>query len=90
MDAEAGKGRDQVPAVADVSNVIPLGLKLVAPSVKVAPRKIFAGARAAQLQEAVALGWDQDGNMYLASSEGPADTLWLLEAAKAYLMNGCQ
>lgn len=73
-----------------MSNVIPLKLKIVGPGVKTIPRKVLAGARAADLRDIVVLGWDADGEMYLASSEGPADALWLLEAAKAYLMNGCK
>jgi hypothetical protein len=56
---------------------------------KVEPDKILAEA-AGQLTEVVVIGYAKDGAMYAASSEGPGDALWLLEAAKLYLLNGAR
>jgi hypothetical protein len=33
-------------------------------------------------------GFDKDGELYVASSEGPGDAMWLIEAAKQFLLNG--
>lgn len=49
--------------------------------------RILSAAIEADLETAVVVGWDQDGNMYFASSSGYGpDLLWLLEKAKASLL----
>ena len=49
--------------------------------------RILSAAIEADLETAVVVGWDQDGNMYFASLSGyGTDVLWLLEKAKASLL----
>jgi hypothetical protein len=49
--------------------------------------RILSAALEADLETSVVIGWDQDGNMYFASSSGYGpDVLWLLEKAKASLL----
>jgi hypothetical protein len=73
-----------------MSNVVALKPELVGPGRKLEAARILAGARRAKLDEAVVFGYDKDGELYVASTEGPGDTMWLLEAAKLFLLNGAQ
>jgi hypothetical protein len=42
-----------------------------------------------ELQDAVVLGWDEDGRMYFQGNiDLGSELLWLLETAKANIMNG--
>lgn len=51
--------------------------------------KVLAGARARKLTDVVVLGYDQDGDVYAASSHGAADTNWLIDQAKQWILSGC-
>lgn len=55
----------------------------------VPPSRVLAGGRAAGLTDVVVLGYDADGALYAGSSHGAADTLWLIEQAKIWLLDGC-
>lgn len=61
----------------------------VGAGVKVSTNKVLRGARAAGLTECLVIGTAPDGSLYGASTEGPADTLWLVEFFKNWLLNGC-
>lgn len=59
----------------------------VATSLDIPVDRILSAAIEADLETAVVVGWDQDGNIYFASSSGYGpDVLWLLEKAKASLL----
>lgn len=55
---------------------------------KVAANRVLAGARG-KLREVVVIGYTLDGDIYAASSEGPGDTVWLIEQAKRWILEGC-
>ena len=55
---------------------------------KMSAAKVLNGAKG-KLDECVVLGFDKQGDLYAASTEGPGDTLWLIEQAKAWILNGC-
>ena len=49
--------------------------------------RVLSGAGTAKLESAVVVGWDADGDLYLASSLGSeGDALMLLEKAKQFLL----
>lgn len=57
-------------------------LKLV-PAAEVPDSQVLADAQAAGITDAVVMGWDKNGHMYLAhSSKDLGDVLWLLEQAR--------
>lgn len=62
---------------------------LVGSGAKIAAHRVLAGARAAKLCDVVVLGYDEEGGLYASSTEGPGDTMWLIEQAKAWLLEGC-
>lgn len=37
----------------------------------------------------VLIGFDHNGQIVVGSTEGPGDTLWLIEVGKTHLLNGC-
>lgn len=43
-------------------------------------------AAVGKLERVVVAGWDQDGELYVASSSGAEDALWILEKAKKFLL----
>lgn len=55
--------------------------------VKIAPNAVLAGARKARLTGVVVIGYEPDGALYFASTDGPAETLWALEEAKQALFS---
>jgi len=63
-------------------------VKGVVRNFKVRTNAVLAGARN-KLRECVVLGYTHDGELYAASSEGPGDTVWLMEHAKKWLLDGC-
>jgi hypothetical protein len=66
-------------------NVVPLGIPTAC---DVPPEKVLQGALAAGLTEVVVVGYDKDGNEYIASSEANGcNILWLLEIGKFRLMS---
>lgn len=73
-----------------MSNVVAFKTESVGPGYKVGVNRVLAGARRAGLTEVFVCGYDKDGLLYVASSEGPGDTMWLIEAAKLHLLNGAQ
>ena len=49
--------------------------------------RVLVEAQNADLKTAVVLGWDQDGNLYFASSAADGgDVLWLLALAQKELL----
>jgi hypothetical protein len=62
--------------------------RVVGAGTKMSAAKVLSGARKVGLDECVVLGYGQDGEIYAASTEGPGDTLWLMEQAKAWLLRG--
>lgn len=40
-----------------------------------------------KLQNAAVIGWDHEGSLYFASTDGGPDTLWLLEQARKELLD---
>jgi hypothetical protein len=51
------------------------------------PPKVLEYAARANLQDVVVLGWDDDGNLYFASSSADgAEVNWLLDSAKQELL----
>ena len=60
----------------------------VGPGAKIRPNRVLAGARTAGLTDVVVLGFTEDGALFASSSHGAADTLWLSESAKAWLVAG--
>ena len=62
--------------------------RLVGAGTKISAAKVLNGARKVGLDECVVLGYDLNGDIYAASTEGPGDTLWLMEQAKRWLLNG--
>jgi len=48
---------------------------------------VLAGATEQELDTALILGYDKDGQFYMASSSGSGSSmLWMLEVAKLHLM----
>ncbi len=64
--------------------------RMIGAGSKLSAAKVLNGARKVGLDECVVLGYDLNGDLYAASTEGPGDTLWLMEAAKAWLLRGGQ
>jgi len=59
----------------------------VATTLPIPPERILKGALNVDFQEAVVLGWREDGSMYLAfSNPSLGDLIYILEAAKAELL----
>jgi len=50
------------------------------------PENVLNGAIDAGLTEVTVIGYDQDGQIYVASTTSPADVMWCLEEAKHYLL----
>jgi len=49
--------------------------------------RVIDGAKEADLETALVIGWDEDGEFYFASSKADGGcVLWLLELAKKELM----
>lgn len=72
-----------------VSNVVKLKLvNGVGSRTKIAANKVLSGARG-KLTDCVVLGYTTDGDLYAASTDGPGDTMWLIEHAKKWLLEGC-
>lgn len=63
-------------------------VKGVGSGAKLAANRVLSGARG-KLNEVVVLGYTHDGDLYAASSNGPGDTMWLIEHAKKWLLDGC-
>lgn len=55
---------------------------------KISAAKVLNGAKG-KLDTVVVLGYDKEGELYAASTDGPGDTLWLIESAKAWILAGC-
>lgn len=55
---------------------------------KIRANRVLAGARG-KLEECVVIGFQPDGRIYAASTEGAGDALWLIETAKKWLLEGC-
>lgn len=73
-----------------MSNVVHLKLVEGVGNGAVMPvNRVLAGARAAGLTDVVVLGYDADGDIYAGASHGAADTLWLIEQVKRWLLDGC-
>lgn len=51
--------------------------------------RVLAGGRAAGLTDCVVLGYCEDGSIYASSSHGAPDTVWLMEQAKRWILEGC-
>ncbi len=73
-----------------MSNVVAFKAESVGAGYKVGVNRVLAGGRRAELTEVVVFGYRKDGSLYVAGSEGPGDTMWLIEAAKLHLLNGAQ
>ena len=71
-----------------MGDVVDLKCGLIGSGRRLEPDTVLEEARG-QLQEVVVIGYDQDGEIYVAGSEGPGDTMWLIEACKLFLLNGC-
>ena len=66
-------------------NVVPLGIPTTE---DVPPEKVLRSALEAGLTEVVVLGYDKDGQEYIASSEANGcNILWLMELGKFRLMS---
>lgn len=51
------------------------------------PTRILARAAGAKLEQCVVVGWDEDSNLYFASSTADAaEVVWLFEVAKKKLL----
>lgn len=72
------------------AEVVTLHNELIGSGRRVEPNRVLAGARSAGLKEVFVCGFDADGDIYIAGSEGPGDTLWLIEIAKRHLLAGGQ
>lgn len=71
-------------------NVVKLQLvEGVGSNFKVRTNGVLAGARKAKLTECLVIGFTPEGDLYGASTEGPGDTMWLIEAFKKWLLEGC-
>lgn len=62
--------------------------RMIGAGTKMSAAKVLSGARKVGLDECVVLGYDLNGDLYAVSTEGPGDTLWLMEQAKRWLLNG--
>lgn len=71
-----------------MTNIVPFRGTVVGPGVKLKAARVLAGARASKLTEVMISGYLPNGDLYVASTEGPGDALWLLEAAKMHLLTG--
>ena len=68
----------------DGDNVVSLD---VVTTVDIPLDKVLEGAKENVKSGLVILGWDEDGDMYFAVSDGAkSDVLWLLENAKQVLL----
>jgi len=53
------------------------------------PERVINGALEANLKAVVIVGWDEQDNLYLATSPGSnAESIYLLELAKRGLLDG--
>lgn len=68
-----------------MGNIVRLVTGDVGAGVEVAADAVLNGAKGL-LREAVVMGLTPDGEVYLASTHGPAETLWALERARHFLM----
>jgi len=60
------------------------------PAGKVDPELLLEKAKEWGLKEVLVIGWAEDGELAVGSSEeSKRDLLWLLEKAKRFLLNGC-
>ena len=60
-----------------------------ATKVDIPPEKVIEGASEERLKSVFIVGWDQDDNLFMASSDGSiGEILHLLEIAKRELLNG--
>ncbi len=51
--------------------------------------RVLRAAINAKLAKAVIIGEQDDGRIYMASTEGPESALWDIEFAKMWLLSGC-
>ncbi|MFN3858124.1 MAG: hypothetical protein ACK4RV_10260 [Caulobacter sp.] len=71
-----------------MSNVISMGGdRIVGADFRVEPDAVLA-APAGKLRDVVVIGYEPDGSLYVAASGGAAESLWLLEMAKRFLLEG--
>ena len=54
---------------------------------KLSANRVLAAARG-KLTDVVIIGTDHDGEIYMASTQGAADTLWDIEYGKQWLLSG--
>jgi len=50
------------------------------------PENVLNGAINAELTEVTVIGYDQDSQIYVASTTSPANVIWCLEEAKHHLL----
>lgn len=51
------------------------------------PPDTILEAATGKLDSTLVIGWDHDGNLYVAStSSSPGEIMWLMESAKKYLL----
>lgn len=52
------------------------------------PNAVLEGAKG-KLRNVMVCGWGEDGELYVASSHGAAEAVFLIETAKLSLLPGC-
>jgi hypothetical protein len=58
-------------------------------SLPIPVNRVLDGAHQANMTEVVVIGWDENGDLYMSTSESDGgNVLWLLEVAKNRLLKG--
>ena len=69
-------------------NVLPFPNRLIGAGLKVSPDQVLEQAQGKILHACVVIGWDADGKIYVAGSEGVQESVFMMEAAKQWLLAG--
>lgn len=68
-----------------MGDVISLGLEVVGDGVRVAPNDVLNSA-VGKLSDVLIVGTDENGELYIAASDGIEHSVYLLECAKLELL----
>jgi hypothetical protein len=71
-----------------LAEIINIRTGLVGDGRKLSPASVLDAARAADLSTVVVIGYEQDGSLYAASTDGTGDCLLLIERAKQLIVFG--
>lgn len=56
---------------------------------RIETNKVLRSAISAKLAKVIVIGEEDNGRIYMASTDGPESVVWDLEFAKKWLLDGC-